>query len=270
MQLSKKLPFIFAVILTSSCLISCQSTEDDFPQPKTVNETNLFLFPEDPPSDNDGNSPGGSGGGSGPINPYFASSEGTPSHYNSYPSGAYNGPDNPNGYIVDIKIMEGDNSYTPNNASPDAIKPLDGYFVLPINLNEGAGGRYIYFTFTRNPSKVQGPQKYKGPVRGIYVYQYGEDEKGFINNYDIVTRPGVSFPYYQSTWFDANLNAGGIGRGNIKVLTQRAEATGGPIEISVIRGSSDQIQPPSGWQKFDFDLNKGIGGDYIYLCYKRI
>ncbi len=26
---------------------------------------------------------------------------------------------------------------------------------------------------------------------------------------------------------------------------------------------------PSGFKKIDFDLNKGAGGDYIWLCYKR-
>jgi hypothetical protein len=40
-------------------------------------------------------------------------------------------------------------------------------------------------------------------------------------------------------------------------------------EVIVIRGGNSGIQPPAGYVKFPYDLNKGAGGDYIYVCYKK-
>jgi len=40
-------------------------------------------------------------------------------------------------------------------------------------------------------------------------------------------------------------------------------------EVTVIRGGSSDIPPPSGYVKINKDLNTGAGGDYIYVCYKK-
>ncbi|KJZ10850.1 hypothetical protein TW85_19220 [Marinomonas sp. S3726] len=40
-------------------------------------------------------------------------------------------------------------------------------------------------------------------------------------------------------------------------------------ELRVISGDSSVIQPPTGYIKDDFDLNKGAGGKFIYVCYKE-
>ncbi len=40
-------------------------------------------------------------------------------------------------------------------------------------------------------------------------------------------------------------------------------------EVTVIYGGSSGIQPPPGYTKVDVDLNRGAGGDFIYVCYKR-
>jgi hypothetical protein len=40
-------------------------------------------------------------------------------------------------------------------------------------------------------------------------------------------------------------------------------------EVTVIYGGSSGIQPPAGWVKVPWDLNRNAGGDYIYVCYKR-
>jgi hypothetical protein len=37
-------------------------------------------------------------------------------------------------------------------------------------------------------------------------------------------------------------------------------------DIQVIRGTSSGISCPDGWTKKPTDLNKGAGGDFIYLC----
>ncbi|WP_019961352.1 MAC/perforin domain-containing protein [Woodsholea maritima] len=39
--------------------------------------------------------------------------------------------------------------------------------------------------------------------------------------------------------------------------------------VEVIQSNSSGVRPPSGYTKIDYDLNKGAGGDYIYLCYHK-
>jgi hypothetical protein len=38
-------------------------------------------------------------------------------------------------------------------------------------------------------------------------------------------------------------------------------------DLAVIYGK--HARPPAGFEKIGVDLNKGAGGQYIYLCYKR-
>jgi hypothetical protein len=39
--------------------------------------------------------------------------------------------------------------------------------------------------------------------------------------------------------------------------------------LAVVIGDSN-VEPPAGYQKIAFDLNRGAGGDYIYLCYHKV
>jgi hypothetical protein len=48
-----------------------------------------------------------------------------------------------------------------------------------------------------------------------------------------------------------------------------ARAEDAITELHVIYGGSSGIQCPAGFTKYPVDLNKGAGGDFIYLCYKR-
>ncbi|PAJ72069.1 hypothetical protein CJF42_23240 [Pseudoalteromonas sp. NBT06-2] len=38
-------------------------------------------------------------------------------------------------------------------------------------------------------------------------------------------------------------------------------------DIIVIQGNSSKVDVPAGYSKINTDLNKGAGGDYVYLCY---
>ena len=40
-------------------------------------------------------------------------------------------------------------------------------------------------------------------------------------------------------------------------------------DLYIVLGNSSNISCPEGFQKLDKDLNEGVGGDYIYLCYKK-
>ncbi|MCB2378312.1 hypothetical protein LGH70_12000 [Hymenobacter sp. BT635] len=216
-----------------------------------------------------GDGGGGYGGGGGGSTPYqgFISSENV---------AAYSGADNPAGHIYDLKITKGGDG------------PLDGYTKIDVDLNRGAGGQYIYLTFTRNPSKVQKGSEWDpycmngsfsvcngrevvGPVRGIWSQAYNSG--GAFHAW-----PGFTFPTWAPNgvggWKQPDLNDG-AGGDYIYGYQSKDARDGNPIEVGVLYGSSSSVAPPAGWVKVDgsngqgVDLNKGAGGDYVYFCYKR-
>ena len=40
-------------------------------------------------------------------------------------------------------------------------------------------------------------------------------------------------------------------------------------ELVIISGDKSTIEPPLGYTKIGYDLNRGSGGDFIYLCYHK-
>ncbi len=53
----------------------------------------------------------------------------------------------------------------------------------------------------------------------------------------------------------------------IFIFYQTGESGQGLAAIRFITGQN--TSPPIGWTKVDVDINKGAGGEYIYLCYLR-
>jgi hypothetical protein len=194
---------------------------------------------------------GGCGGG-GYIPPTFVSSEN---------QGAYSGPDNPDGYIYDLKLV--------GNTRPDPAPP--GYTRLYADLNEGAGGAYIYLTFVRNPADVQRGEEIvrnriysSGPVTGIEIKT------------GCCSAPDPELLYYPIWWWNTygwnyykqlDLNNGAYG--SYIWSYQTKEPSSQPIEVGILTGDNDRIQPPIGWTRLNTDLNQGAGGKFIYLCTKR-
>ena len=199
-----------------------------------------------------------------PVDPtspstYFASSEGY---------GRYTGTDNPNGYIVDLKIAWATNS------SPDP-SPLKGYTKIYANLNSGAGGAKMYLTYTRSPGEV----KY-----GDYTIREDRVTTGFVRNLQTLEAPCgdciTNFPENTNLlpiqrpgglinrWNTPDLNDG-AGGAYIYGFMTKDPRDGPPVEIGVLISSNRDAQPPVGWKFSDHqDLNKGAGGDFIYFCTK--
>ncbi|RSK36225.1 hypothetical protein [Hymenobacter metallilatus] len=185
----------------------------------------------------------------------------TPVFVSSENDGLYNDLDNPNGYIYDLKIVS-NSGVNPNNPP--------GYTRLPIDLNDKAGGSYIYLTFVRDPKKVQNAREY---------YQNSVYASGPVTNIEIKTggsSPPSPSPYYYHiyeysssgyAYFGAqDLNNGAWGS---HIWSYQTKQPGNPIEIGILSGDADNIQPPLGWYKYSTDLNQGAGGKFIYLCKKN-
>lgn len=190
-----------------------------------------------------------------PISSSFISSEGL---------GEFSS--NPSGFIYALRVIYGDNS---------SIQPSEGHIKLNADLNKGAGGDYIYLTFTRDPAYsyendgAHPPITYSTPLTHLMVEahtQFGNINDGAppLNTY----RHLYEFDGTKSYHVDLNKGAGGR---YIYGYVTREATRGNPIkEVGVLYGKSSTIQPPdASWIKVDRDLNEGAGGDYIYFCFKR-
>ena len=186
----------------------------------------------------------GRGPGVGPFK--FVSSEGY----------SLNGGDqNPGQYIVDLEIAK--SSYA-------SVGAQSGYYKLDLDLNSGAGGKYIYLCFSRN--QVDDHNNNCGlnwadlsPITDITTKAW--------RTLSISSRPD-GFCYIYNGGGVPDLNDGSGGRYVYPYQTKSASPN--PIkEVGVVAGNTSNIFPPPGWVRAGEDCNAGAGGDYIYLCYKR-
>lgn len=195
------------------------------------------MAPVDPPSDG-----GGGGGGYVPNYSHFSSTEIVQPYNVSganlkqanqanlttgpiHTANVFYSTENPNGYVYDLKIVKGPNDRRP----PFHDNPY--YHNIPVDLNEGAGGSYIYVSFTRDPSHVE------------YNMQNGCDLGGNEKNF----YGGLDLPV---TGIDTQVNCCGG-------LFDKCKPQSRPLYCaSDFYVNSDFMRVP--------DLNDGAGGSYIY------
>lgn len=177
------------------------------------------------------------------------------------------------GAIYDLKVIKG-------SSSSIGTSDLPGYYKIPVDLNKGAGGKYIYLCFTRESNKVQGSSDWVGtytmgrtvPVRAIDVIS---QTIGTTPKFHPSYKPGIEVKDALGFHIpDLNDGAGG----KYIYAYQQKGAEQDPynpilpvvVEVGVIYGSSSAIEPPFPWIKVPKDLNEGAGGDYIYFVYKQV
>ncbi len=119
------------------------------------------------------------------------------------------------------------------------------------DLNEGAGGRYIYFYY----SKTQ----YQYALCNFWVTT-------MENNYEL------DYVCTMPDGYRADLNDGA---GGLFVWAHASFISPVPynhrmIGFGTIKGNSSAIKAPIGWEKIPVDLNRGAGGPYIYFIVKWI
>jgi len=117
-----------------------------------------------------------------------------------------------------------------------------GYTKIGTDLNEDAGGDYIYLCYKKGLG---------APLTKIFV-TVGEDrrhpnvpEKCSLINVDLNRRAGGNYIYLWTTH----------------------DPKCAPIsDIIVLKGEGRQ--PPAGYTKINVDLNRDAGGEYLYFAYK--
>jgi hypothetical protein len=117
----------------------------------------------------------------------------------------------------------------------------DGYSRLLLDLNKGAGGKYVYFEVRSGQTSL---------ISAVAI-QHGSSK----------TQP----PPVGYVQVPTDLNAGAGGEYiYLSYMTGGSPAIGGFL----VYATSDQNSvPPSGWTSTGIDLNRGAGGAYIYLCF---
>jgi hypothetical protein len=145
--------------------------------------------------------------------------------------------DKPGPRITDVRVICGDNKDIPADF---------GYTKIPVDLNQGAGGDFIYLTFKKESSGT--------PVTDLQVVYAGESS-------------GIQAPRgYELINVDLNKGAGGE-----YIYLCKTYAPGLPpiTDLKVIASDSRSQRAPAGYERLDVDLNKGAGGKFIYLYAKR-
>lgn len=156
-------------------------------------------------------------------------------------------------YIFDIRFKI--STWDHNSFRYSSPVYCDGYNNDPSfsDLNEGAGGRYIYFYYTTIDN------------RDLAISQFW-----VTTMYDSRKEPGTltdgDTPIPTDQYADLNDGAGGL-----YVFAHALKDPGIYLKmkgLGTISGNSSAIQPPSGWEKINVDLNRGAGGPYIYFIVK--
>lgn len=141
-----------------------------------------------------------------------------------------------------------------SNNAPDKLKD-DKYTKIPVDLNKGAGGKWIYLYYSRGDDGL---------------FEIGTQ----VTTYKKTNCGGDGFVYVdcgnQLGW-PGNLNSGAGGR-NIYLKQWMTDSYTNwkkeIVDIQIIASSSNNQTTPNGWVKVSRDLNYDVGGDYIYLYYK--
>lgn len=138
-------------------------------------------------------------------------------------------------FIEDIIVI---NAGRKNNISvPQGYERIDG------DLNEGAGGDYIYLAVKRGTDEAKA-------VNGLAVVS-GKNDK-------------VSAPAgYEKIGMDLNKGAGG----RYIYLCKRKGKKGAIRDVKVVSAKNANPPVPKGYTMINQDLNEKAGGKYIYLCY---
>lgn len=169
------------------------------------------------------------------------------------------------GYISSIGALD-----RVNNGTAPATK--NGAIKIPVDMNEGAGGKYVYLYYSKSTDPTQG-LCYIGSQTGLSIYP----------SEDYMIRLGANME--TGFWEDMNEGAGGSYIYIKGILSKPAYSqfagwvgeNSNPIkDIMIISSTTSESSFYStfttlypGWKVVKKDFNANAGGKYIYLCYKK-
>ena len=165
-------------------------------------------------------------------------------------------------YIASIGIaQDGSSGSTGVN---DCKSELSGHTIIDRDLNDGAGGDYVYMGYktTTDPSKA---------ITGI-LFRVGENPPDRITDngkaYFYLVGKGETNTASEGGYIDLNAKAGGD---YIYMYVTRDTSYGAPLTAITVDENSSKTGYETATNNSGsvIDLNQGAGGNYLYLHYKR-
>lgn len=120
----------------------------------------------------------------------------------------------------------------------------EGYEKAPGDLNEGAGGDYIYLAIKRGADANKA-------INGLAVVSGKNDKTAAPEGFEKIG-------------MDLNKGAGG----RYIYLCKRRGSEGAIHDVKIVSSSKANPPAPEGYTMIRQDLNEKAGGKYIYLCYR--
>ncbi len=145
------------------------------------------------------------------------------------------------GQPPEVNAQESISEITVIYGSHFGILPPAGYTKINVDLNQGAGGDFIFVCYKKGVG---------APITGLYVTLDGG-------------QPPAE-PVYSKIDVDLNRNAGG----DYIYLWYTKDPDCATIHNIAVQ--ADQGPPPEGYTRIDVDLNRHAGGAFIYLSYEKL
>lgn len=132
------------------------------------------------------------------------------------------------------------------------VPPPNGYYKIPFDLNDGAGGKYIYL------------------CKHTAKYDHRSSNQTCINDIKIIFGKNASAPAGY-TKLPQDLNAGAGGKYiYLCYRTAPYSNTEAIKDVTVIGSKDANVAPPYDFRTVPGDLNDGAGGLYIYVCTSHV
>ncbi len=165
-------------------------------------------------------------------------------------------------YIASIGISQ--DGSTGSTGVNDCKSELSGHTIIDRDLNDGAGGDYVYMGYktTTDPSKA---------ITGI-LFRVGENPPDRITDngkaYFYLVGKGETNTASEGGYIDLNAKAGGD---YIYMYVTRDPGYGAPLTAITVDENSSKTGYETATNNSGsvIDLNQGAGGKYLYLHYKR-
>ncbi|MDR1022645.1 MAG: hypothetical protein LBL94_05175 [Prevotellaceae bacterium] len=178
------------------------------------------------------------------------------------------------GYIANLMTSVRSSNDAPATMTSTSFCGNRTYYKIPVDLNEGAGGKWIYLYYTKT-SDVD-----------YALINLSIKSSSTLNILSDGDKSKLGLAFANNGWTDLNEGAGGayiniqgkrvltvVGKGNYNYHVPGVPPyTGNVITDIMVVSSGSRLYwntyLSSGWTLIDDDLNKGAGGKYIYLCHK--
>lgn len=179
-------------------------------------------------------------------------------------------------WITDIKVVEGTSEQRAKNNCPA------GYTLIPVDLNQGAGGRWIYLCYFKGSDAIdnivslalcfnRGSGQYSYNIGNLVQVDLNKGAGGdFIYLAYVMSSAANSTPIEQAPWNQWYMLGDPISELQVLTTPRNNPAPNTPAGWIRVEGYEYRAHETPNMITVDPDLNRGTSrGNRIYLYYRR-